>query len=49
MTPLLVVTRAKKYLGIGTLHMVEMILQMSLHPCTYDDGIKEANDTTNLL
>ena len=49
MTPLLVVTRTKKDLGLGTLHMVEMLLQVSLHPCTYDDDVKEANDTTNLL
>ena len=43
------VTRAKKDLGLGTLHMVDMVLQVSLHPFTYDDGIKEANDTTNIL
>ena len=49
MTPLLVVTRANKDLDLGTLHIVGMLLQVSLHPCTYDDGVKEANDTTNLL
>ena len=32
MTPLLVVTRTKKDLGLGTLHMIEMHLQVSLHP-----------------
>ena len=49
MTPLLEVTRTKKDLGLETLHMVDMLVQVSLHPCTYDDGVKEANDTTNLL